>query len=123
MCAMAMFSAPDGRVSHGMVCASSSHLFCHLLLGYTSPAVMFASGRKRVFLDDNEESLDDYFPCLITYKYTVNKNRLETQKLQWSDFLEPVLLSSFKSVSFLHRHMHFYLLLCFYHWTQPFSEQ
>lgn len=97
--------------------ASPSHPSCHLLLGYTSPAVMFASARKRHFLNDNEESMDDYFLCLITYKCTVTKNRLQTQKLQWSDFPEPVLLSGFKSVSFLLRHMHFYLLLHFYHWT------
>lgn len=75
---------------------------------------MLASARKRDFLNDaaaiNKESIDDYFLCLITYKYTVTKNRLQTQKLQWSDFPEPVLLSSFKSVSFLLRNMHFDLL-------------
>lgn len=78
--------------------ASPSHSSCPLLLGDTSPAVRFAAARKREFLNYaatiNKESMDDYFLCLITFKYTVTKIRLQTQKLQWSDFPEPVLLSS-----------------------------
>lgn len=102
-------------------CASPSHPSCHLLLGQTSPALMFASARKRDFRNDaattNKENTDDYFLCLIKYKYTVTKNRFQTHKLQLSDSPEPV--SGFKSVSFLLRHMHFYLLLYFYHWIPP----
>lgn len=46
---------------------------------------MFPSARKREFLNDaetiNEESIDDYFLCLITYKNNITKNRLQRQKL------------------------------------------
>lgn len=119
--ACALLSAPDGRVSHGMACCKPFTSILHLLLGHTSPALMFASARKRDLLNDaatsNKESTDDYFLCLITYKYTVTKNRFQIQKLQLSD--SPELVSSFKSLSFLLRHMHFYLLLYFYHWTPP----